>query len=86
MARLCAVCDTTGVASPKASCACRDQSIRLTRRRRTTEVAQWALADVDLKPFIYVYELPPEHNIAFKALPAGWHSEHLGPVMPCALQ
>ena len=56
--------------------------MRMTRRRRTTEVAQWALADVDLKPFIYVYELPPEYNVAFKLLPAGWHSEQYDCALP----
>ena len=56
--------------------------MRLTRRRRTTEVAQWALADVDLKPFVYVYELPPAYNVAFKALPAGWHSEQYDCALP----
>ena len=56
--------------------------MRLTRRRRTTEVAQWALADVDLKPFIYVYELPPEYNVAFNGLPAGWHSEQYDCALP----
>ena len=56
--------------------------MRLNRRRRTTEVAQWALADIDLKPFIYVYELPPEYNVAFNALPAGWHSEQYDCALP----
>lgn len=53
------------------------------RRRRTSEVAQWALADVDLKPFIYVYDLPTEYNEAFKALPAGWHSDQYDCALPC---
>lgn len=61
---------------------CREGSMRMTRRRRTTEVAQWALADVDLKPFIYVYELPPEYNVAFNGLPAGWHSEQYDCELP----
>ena len=52
------------------------------RRRRTSEVAQWALADVDLKPFIYVYDLPNEYNEAFKALPAGWHSDQYDCALP----
>ena len=60
----------------------REGSMRMTRRRRTTEVAQWALADVDLKPFIYVYELPPEYNVAFNGLPAGWHSEQYDCELP----
>ena len=54
----------------------------LIRRRRTSEVAQWALANVDLKPFIYVYDLPPEYNEAFKALPAGWHSDQYDCALP----
>ena len=58
----------------------------LIRRRRTSEVSQWALADVDLKPFIYVYELPPEYNEAFKALPAGWHSDQYDCALPAPAQ
>ena len=49
-------------------------------------MAQWALStDVDLKPFIYVYELPPEYNEAFKALPAGWHSDQYDCALPPSL-
>ena len=45
-------------------------------RRRTTEVAGWAAEPVvNLDPFIYVYDLPPEYNKAFLKLPAAWHSE-----------
>ena len=56
----------------------------LVRRRRTSEVAQWAMsATVDLKPFIYIYDLPPEYNQAFKQLPAGWHSEQYDCALPC---
>ena len=58
----------------------------LIRRRRTSEVAQWALADVKLKPFIYVYELPAEYNEAFKALPAGWHSDQYDCALPAPAQ
>ena len=58
----------------------------LIRRRRTSEVAQWALADVDLKPFIYVYDLPPEYNEAFKGLPAGWHSDQYDCALPASGQ
>ena len=58
----------------------------LIRRRRTSEVAQWALADVDLKPFIFVYDLPPEYNEAFKALPAGWHSDQYDCALPASAQ
>ena len=38
---------------------------------------------VDLKPFIYIYDLPPEYNQAFKQLPAMWHSEQYDCAPPC---